>query len=134
MKKPSLLPSVSVLAVVFSLLAAAGDSRADTITWTNLSGGNWSRAANWDPNQVPSTNDTALITAGGTYFVRWDVSITVSNLSVGGDSGVQTRFRSGAGLSLSGSGTITSNGVIYLADGALNSTGPLTVEGTFIWS
>jgi len=134
MKKPSLLPSVSVLAVVFSLLAAAGDSRADTITWTNLSGGNWSRAANWDPNQVPSTNDTALITAGGTYFVRWDVSITVSNLSVGGDSGVQTLFMSGAGLSLSGSGTITSNGVIYLADGALNSTGPLTVEGTFIWS
>src|SRR6266446_2181475 len=111
MKKASLLFSPSVLTVALSLLAAGGDSRADTITWTNLSGGNWSRAANWDPNQSPSTNDTALITAGGTYAVRLDLSTTLSNLTLGGDNGAQTLAINGATLTISGLGTITSNGV-----------------------
>src|SRR5713101_3189516 len=120
MKKASLLFSPSILAVVLSLLAAVGDSRADTITWTNISGGNWSRAANWDPNHVPSANDTPLITLPGTYTVKLDISVTVSNLTLGGDSGAQTLDINGATLTISGLGTITSNGVCNLADGALN--------------
>jgi hypothetical protein len=133
MKKPSFVPSVSILTVVLSLLAAVGDSRAYIITWTNLSSGNWSKATNWDPNQVPSTNDTALITLAGTYRVRLDVSSTVSNLTLGGDIGVQTLLL-GATLSLSGAGTIASNGVCDLVAGALNGGGALTVEGAFNWS
>jgi hypothetical protein len=134
MKKASPLFSPSVLTVVLSLLAAVGDSRADTITWTNLSGGNWSRAANWDPNHVPSANDTALITLAGTYTVKLDISVTVSNLTLGGDSGAQTLAINGATLTISGFGTIASNGVCNLANGALNGTGLLTVEGALNWS
>jgi hypothetical protein len=134
MKKPSFLPSVSVLTAVLSLLAAVGNSRAATVTWTNLSGGNWSRAANWDPNQVPSANDTALITLAGTYTVRLDISITVSNLTLGGDSGAQTLAINGATLTISGLGAITSNGVVNLARGALNGSALLTVEGALNWS
>src|SRR6266851_3470135 len=134
MKKASLLFSPSILAVVLSLLAAVGDSRADTITWTNLSGGNWSRAANWDPNHVPSANDTALITLAGTYTVGLDISVTVSNLTLGGDSGAQTLAMTGATLTISGLGTITGNGVVNLAGGALSSTGLLTVESALNWS
>src|SRR6266849_1650482 len=134
MKRASRLFLLSVLTVVLSLLAAAGDSRADIITWTNLSGGNWSRAANWDPNHVPSANDTALLTLSGTYTVKLDISVTVSNLTLGGDSGAQTLAMTGATVTISGLGTITSNGVCNLADGALNGNGPLTVDGTFNWS
>src|SRR5258708_11715164 len=134
MKKVSRLFAPSIWAVVLLMLVAAGSSRADTITWTNINGGNWSSAANWDPNQVPSTNDTALITLAGPYTVSLDISITVSNLTLGGDSGVQTLAINGATLTISGSGSIASNGVIYLADGALNNTGPLTVEGALLWS
>src|SRR5713226_10319554 len=125
MKKASLLFSPSVLTVVLSLLAAVGNSRADTTTWTNLSSGNWSKAANWDPSQVPSTNDTALITLAGTYTVKLDISVTVSNLTLGGDSGAQTLAMTGATLTISGLGTITSNGVCNLAGGALNGSGLL---------
>src|SRR5258708_29192957 len=129
MKKAGLLFSPSVLIVVLSLLAAAGDSRADISTWTNLSGGNWSRAANWDPNHVPSANDAALITLAGTYTVGLDISVTVSNLTLGGDSGAQTLAMTGATLTISSLGTITSNGVCNLAGGSLNCGGLLTVAG-----
>src|SRR5260370_7927900 len=86
MKRASRLFLLSVLTVVLSLLAAAGDSRADIITWTNLSGGNWSRAANWDPNHVPSANDAPLITLPGTYTVGLDISVTVTNLTPPADT------------------------------------------------
>src|SRR5437879_12589821 len=108
MKRASRLFSLWVLMVVLSLLAAAGNSRADTITWTNLNGGNWSRAANWDPNHAPSANDTALITLAGTYTVKLDISVTVSNLTLGGDSGAQTLAINGATLTIAGLGTLTS--------------------------
>src|SRR6266478_3771573 len=134
MKKARLLFWPSILAIVLSLLAAVGDSRADTITWTNLSGGNWSKAANWDPNQVPSANDAALITLAGTYSVRLDISVTVSNLTLGGDSGAQTLAINGATLTISGLGVIASNGACNLAGGALNGSGLLTVEGALNWS
>src|SRR6266849_7972318 len=129
MRRASRLFSLWVLMGVLSLLAAVGDSRADIITWTNLSSGNWSRAANWDPNHVPSANDTALITLSGTYTVKLDISVTVSNLTLGGDSGAQTLAMTGATLTISGLGTITSNGVCNLAGGALNGSGLLTVGG-----
>src|SRR5713101_4745192 len=134
MKKASLLFSPSVLTVVLLLLAAAGDSRADTITWTNLSGGNWSRAANWNPNHVPSANDTALITLATYNIVRLDISVTVSNLTLGGDSGLHELAINGATLTISGLGIITSNGGCDLANGALNGGGLLTVEGALNWS
>ncbi len=134
MKKASLLFSPSVLTVALSLLAAVGDSRADIITWINRSGGNWSKAANWDPNQVPSTNDTALITLATYNIVRLDISVTVSNLTLGGDSGLHELAINGATLTISGLGTIASNGAVNLADGALNGGGLLTVDGTFNWS
>src|SRR5438445_2143220 len=134
MKRASRLFSPSVLTVVLSLLAALGDSRADIITWTNRSGGNWSKAANWDPNQVPSANDTALITLATYNIVTLDISVTVSNLTLGGDSGLHELAINGATLTISGLGTITSNGVCNLASGALKGGGLLTVEGALKWS
>jgi len=36
-------------------------SRANNLIRNNLAGGNWSNSANWSPDQVPGTGDTALI-------------------------------------------------------------------------
>src|SRR5437899_1377385 len=44
-------------------------SCAAVITWTNTAGGNWNVPANWNPNQVPGSNDTANVTVAGTYAI-----------------------------------------------------------------
>jgi hypothetical protein len=83
-----------VATVAFALLLTASFSaEAETITWINTAGGNWSVAANWSPNQVPTNTDTALITTPGTYAVNLDVPGVVTNLTLGaggGAAGVQT--------------------------------------------
>jgi hypothetical protein len=40
-----------------ALLAIGNLAHSATITWTNTSGGNWSVANNWNPNQVPTNAD-----------------------------------------------------------------------------
>ena len=114
-------------------------TRADTITWTNTAGGNWSVAANWDPNEVPGPNDTAQINgAAGTYTVTDDTNATVSSLAVGGAaSGMQNlRVPNGVTLTMS-SATVNPNGTLTVAGGgemdsisSLSLYGPLTNSGT----
>jgi hypothetical protein len=75
-------------------------AEAATITWTNTSGGFWSDATNWSPNQVPGNTDNALITTPGTYTVTLDLApnfqntvTNAANLTLGaggGAAGVQT--------------------------------------------
>src|SRR5437879_1708548 len=55
------------------LCATAISGHAADITWTNVSGGNWSTAANWSPNQVPGAGDNAFITNNGTYTATLDM-------------------------------------------------------------
>ena len=64
--------------ILFCATAPAAD-----IVWTNTAGGNWSVAANWSPNQAPSTNDIAWITNNGIYTVTLDTSVTLSGLALG---------------------------------------------------
>ena len=79
-------------------MALSGNTvHSATITWTNTSGGNWSAAANWNPHQVPTNTDTALITAPGTYTVTFDFNAAPGSFypvvtvgAGGGAAGVQT--------------------------------------------
>ncbi len=43
-------------------------------TWFGPAGGNWSDAANWMPNGVPGSTDTALVNLAGSYGITLDVS------------------------------------------------------------
>src|ERR1700747_1751495 len=52
-------------AAITLLLAPVIHSKAATISWTNAASGGWNTAANWNPNSVPGTNDTAIITNAG---------------------------------------------------------------------
>ena len=73
---------VATVAVAF-LLTAGFRAAADTITWTNTASGGWNTAANWSPNSVPGTNDTAIITNSG-------VTVSLNGKPIGplGDKGV----------------------------------------------
>jgi hypothetical protein len=117
------------------LLLAVGNLVANcaTIAWTNTSGGNWSAAANWSPNQVPGAADTAVITANGTYTVTFDASATIAGLTLGGSGGTQT-FSLGANtLTLNGTANINSNGQFNFSGGSLTGTTGV-IAGLVTWT
>ena len=107
---------------------------AATINWTNAASGGWNAATNWNPNSVPSTNDTAIITNAGNYSVTLDVSPTVAGLNLGASSGSTTQsfFIGGQTLTVNGPIQVNSQGQFNLNGGALAGTNVLT--GTLTWS
>src|SRR5947209_8443633 len=58
---------IGILIVILCFVSTI--TRANNISWTNTAGGNWSVAANWSPNVVPSFSDNVFITNSGTYAV-----------------------------------------------------------------
>ncbi|MBE0539811.1 MAG: hypothetical protein IH623_00290 [Verrucomicrobia bacterium] len=119
--------------VLLLTLAATLATHAATLVWTNSSGGNWNLAANWEPNQVPGASDTAIITNDGTYIVTLNVDPTVAVLLLGGSSGTQTLTLAGRTLTLNGSMTVATNGLINFNGGSLAGSGHYHVEGTLNW-
>src|ERR1039458_2141149 len=113
------------------LLSIGGLAHCATITWTNTSGGNWSVAANWNPNQVPTNSDNVLITTPGTYTVTFDLvnsiynATNVANLTLGaggGAVGVQTFFLKNSSSSPFNVGSVmlvTNGGVFQITNGSL---------------
>src|SRR4051812_15066781 len=119
----------SLVAVVL----LAGPVRAADIVWTNAAGGNWSVAANWNPNQVPGGADNALVTASGSYTVTLNSAATVASLQVGGGTGTKTLTVSST-LTVNGASSVDANSVLNFSSGILNGTGDITVAGTLNWS
>jgi hypothetical protein len=123
------------LALLPALVLAFACAGAADITWTNTAGGNWNAAANWSPNQVPGTNDHALITADGTYVVTVNAATTVNRLTLGAASGTQTLTNNSSGsLRLAGEGLVLANGVLSRGSSTFTCTGSLTVHGQVIWT
>src|SRR5262245_28099388 len=118
---------------VTSFLCCAATHGAD-IVWTNISGGTWSTAANWSPNQVPTINDTAWITNNGTYSVTVNAAAAASNLVLGGTSGAQTLNHTAGTLALAAGGSSSANGTYALnGTGILTGSGTLTLAGPLNW-
>src|ERR1035437_6298705 len=129
MKTTRTLTWTATIMAALCILAPAIAPAAD-IAWTNISGGNWSVAANWNPNQVPGSADTVLITASGTYTVILDASATVAGLTLGSVNGIQTLTNSAGSLTLNNSSFVNTNGVLVLAgSGTKNLYGVLTNAG-----
>ena len=116
------------------LVITSRTAHAATIAWTNTSGGNWSVAANWNPNQTPGAGDTADITNNGTYTVTLDVSATVGGLILGGASGTQILTNSGSTMTLTNASIVKTNGNLNLGGGTLSGSGLLTVNGALNWT
>ncbi len=111
------------LALVFLFLGRA-PLWADTITWTNASGGNWNVADNWSPNHAPGAADTALINTPGTYIVNVNSTAGAASLTVGGAAGVQTLQVIGTTLTAT---SVAINGTLTATNSTLN--GAITVNG-----
>ena len=122
---------IAIVLAVLLLLTSGSLAHAATVTWTNTSGGNWSVAANWNPNQVPTNTDNVLITTPGTYTVTLDVFDTsynatnAANLTLGaggGAAGVQslrlTTLLSSQFINV-GSLLVTNGGVLQITNGFL---------------
>ncbi len=109
----------------FSATAALGI----TLSWNNAGGGSWSDPANWTPNQVPGAADTVVIDLDGTYTVTLGTAATVSVLTMGGVSGLQTLALSSNTLTLNGNSTIGVAGAVDLNGASLAGTGSLFSAG-----
>jgi hypothetical protein len=104
------------------LLATLLTAHSTTIVWTNTAGGNWSIAANWSPNQVPGSNDTANITTAGTYAIALNVNANVNDLTIGGAaSGVQTLEGKSFTL-VATNASVSSGGILSLTNSTLNGS------------
>lgn len=117
-----------LLAILLVVLAA----RAEVISWTNTSDGNWNTAANWSPNRVPTTNDVVVITNAGTYTVTLNVNPFIAGFIVGGGSGTQTVATAGRTLTLNGEGDVSINGHVLLS-GTLSGTNQIRLAGSMTW-
>jgi hypothetical protein len=131
-RQGSILVRSGTLLALVSLLGILV-ARAEVIQWTNTSGGWWSGAANWSPNQVPSTHDVAVITNAGTYTVSLLGPVGVAGLEVGGDSGTQTLNTAEQVLEVHGNSSVGPHGILQLANGALGGTGRVNLAGLLLW-
>ncbi|MBE9238115.1 hypothetical protein IQ227_19315, partial [Anabaena aphanizomenioides LEGE 00250] len=106
-----------------------------TISWKNPTNGNWNVAANWNPGTIPGSADIAQITIAGTYNVLLDIDRTLTGLTLGTNTGIQTLdLTNGNTLTLNGASTVSNNGVLNLTSGTLTGTGALTISNKLNWS
>ena len=97
------------------MIASGNVARSANITWTNVAGGDWNTAQNWDLNQVPGSGDSASIPGGGINVII-DSTNSAGGLTLGGGSSL----------------TIVSNGVLNI-EGDVEFEGVLTNQGTVNW-
>lgn len=95
---------------------------AETVTWTNTAGGNWSDAASWNPNKVPGQFDDVAVTTPGDYTVNVDASPNVKSLTLGAGGGAQT-------LAVVNK-TLSANSM-NIANGGILSDGSYSADSTY---
>src|SRR6188768_2408926 len=105
-------------------------ARAAEIYWTNISGGNWNVAANWNPNIVPGAGDTALIVSNGTYNVTVGANIAVGSINIGAASGVQTINAASKIITVNNSVVVNPGRKVQFSQGTLSGGGVFMNEGT----
>lgn len=97
-----------------------------TNTWQSNVGGNWSDAANWSQNLVPSSEDSAEI--GPAADASWIV--TAIDQAAGAlliDTGGLGTLSVGAVLDVTGAMAVASGAVVVQAGGTLVAAGGLTL-------
>src|ERR1035438_1707448 len=128
-------PSRVVAATAMALLFLANSSvYAATVNWTNTTGGGWNTAANWNPNGVPGTNDTVVITnAGVTVLLNSATTVGAVVLGTNGP-GTVTLSLNNQTLALNGPLTVNPSGSFTVDSGALVGNTNAVLHGTIGWS
>ena len=86
--------SIVVTAIVLQLPVVS--IPAATISWINNTGGSWHAPNNWSGGLVPTSSDTVIISADGTYDVVVTETISFTSLILGGGTGTKTLKWQGA--------------------------------------
>ncbi len=125
---------IACLTCFKALTASAAD-----LVWTNTAGGNWTTAANWSPNQVPSIADDVFITNNGSYTVTMTPgSYSANSVVIGGGLGSQSltigTINGSYSFTLNTSGFINSNGQLSLSRGTMTGNANITNAGVFNWT
>lgn len=120
-----------ILALIFAM-SSHQLLHAANLIWTNTAGGNWSAAANWSPNQVPTPADNVFITNAGNYTVTLDQGAAVANLTLGTSPSATTNILYNGAYAITVADTITvrSNGWLQ-SYGTISVTNRLDVQGQF---
>lgn len=83
-------------------------------SWKNAASDNWSVSPNWNSG-IPTTADTAEIAIDGNYTVQLDVDAGIAGFTLGSTTrGSQTLNKNGRTLTLNGTSTVNSKGVLNL--------------------
>src|SRR5437762_8527572 len=115
-------------------LFISGTARGSTLNWTNIAGGSWNVATNWDPNQVPAAGDTAIITKAGNYTVSMDANYyPFDKIVLAGGAGGQTLAMSGSQIACSATITVGSGGSLTASQAFLQAP-QINIFGTLTWS
>jgi hypothetical protein len=113
-------------------------AKAAVINWTNINGGYWSDAANWNLHRVPGSADDVIITASGTYIVTNNAGAVVNSLTLGGSNGRQTLDDTGVFFGImaftSQTSIVNTNGILEWAGTTADFPGGLIIDGQFIWT
>jgi hypothetical protein len=101
--------------------------------------GNWSNQSNWDPSQVPNNNGTntynVTIDSGGHDLVTLDQNATIVSLTLGNNSSnlISSTLMDPVGeaetLTVSGSVTVNSSGLLLVMSGSTVTAANLTNSG-----
>src|ERR1035437_10001833 len=119
MKIPFTTHRVVAATAMATLVLASFSVRAATINWTNAASSGWNTAANWNPNGVPGTNDTAIITNAG-VTVSLNGATTIGGVILGTNgAGTVTLALAGWTLALNGPLTVNPSGSFTVDSGAL---------------
>jgi hypothetical protein len=134
MKTNHLLKRGILASAIIAIFLNVYNASATTYAWTNTAGGLWSAAANWSPNGIPGSGDTALITTSGTYAVGLSAPVTVNLLTVGtiNGSGTQSFSTSTINLTVQSSLVVNNTGAFTLNGGVLTVNG--TIQGLVTWT
>ena len=111
-------------------------AHAATILWTNTASGGWNTAASWNPNSVPGTNDTAVITNAG-VTVSLNSATTVGTVILGTNGpGTVTLSLNNQTLSLAGPLTVNPSGSFTVNSGSLAgiTNANAMLSGAIVWT
>ena len=129
------ITSLRFLFATMFLFGACALASAATIAWTNTTGGDWSVAGNWNPNQVPGASDTAVIT-NNSVTVTLDIGPTVGGIILGADAGCgggTTLLMNGQTLTLNGPFVVGTCGQFTVDSGTLSGAANATLSGVVGW-
>ena len=102
----------------FSGTVSVGASTPTPIQWNNPAGGSFQTAANWDPQMVPGTNDTAIFGLASAYSVNVGTATTERLEIRNGDVTFSNANYTVAATDFDPAGILLDNSILRLSGGS----------------